>query len=295
MNPLLETWTTPFGLPPFADISIEDFEPAFEAALAADRAGIASIVDNPEAPTFANTIDALERSSALFDKVCGVFFNLTGADTNDALEALQRTISPRLAAHEAEILTNAELFARVKAVVADQARFGLTPEQQRVLTLWHRRFVRSGAALGDADRARMKAVVERLAVLETLFGQNVLADEKSWEMPLGADDLDGLPADLIAAAAQAAQTRGHSGHVITLSRSLVVPFLQFSTRRDLRERRSARGRRAVPTETRTTIGRSCRRCSACARNVPGCSAIRTLPPTSWKRRWRGPRKLCEDC
>jgi peptidyl-dipeptidase Dcp len=234
-SPLLADWSTPFGLPPFADLAPEQFPPAFEAALAQARAEIAAIAGNADAPTFANTLDALERSGAALDRVAAVFFNLAGAHTSDALEAIQTDIAPRLAAHATEVLTNAALFARVDALAAARATLGLTPEQDRVLTLTHRRFVRAGARLDEAGRTRMKAIMERLAALGVKFGQNVLADERGWSLDLREDDLAGLPDFVRDAAAGAARERGREGWTITLSRSLIEPFLTFSARRDLRE------------------------------------------------------------
>ncbi len=236
MNPLLEDWTTAFGLPPFAAIGTEDFGPAFEAGLKAARRNIEAIAADPASPTFSNTIEAMERAERDLDRVASVFFNLAGANTNDAIEALQRELSPRLSAHHSETMMNAALFARVEDLAERMAELGLTREQERVLTLYHRMFVRAGARLQGADRDRLKAIMQRLATLGTAFGQNLLADEKSWSMPLAPDDLEGLPDDLVAAAAQAAADRGQEGHAVTLSRSLIVPFLQSSPRRDLRER-----------------------------------------------------------
>jgi peptidyl-dipeptidase Dcp len=257
MNPLLQDWDTPFGLPPFSAIATDDFGPAFDAALAEARANIDAIAGDPAAPDFRNTIEAMERAERSLDRVAAVFFGLAGAHTNDAIEALQRELSPRLAAHHAETMMNAGLFARVDGLFAQKAELGLTPEQERVLTLYHRMFVRSGARLAGADRARLKEIVQRLASLGTAFGQNVLADEKSWALPLAPDDLAGLPADLVAAAAQAAKERGLDGHVVTLSRSLIVPFLQFSPRRDLRERAfrawTARGENGGETDNRAIV------------------------------------------
>ncbi|HET6692362.1 MAG TPA: hypothetical protein VFG74_16030, partial [Miltoncostaeaceae bacterium] len=236
MNPLLEDWTAPFGIPPFGDIATGHFAPAFEEALRNARASIDAIAGDPEAPTFSNTIEAMERAERGLDRLAAVFFNVAGADTHDAIEALQRDLSPTLAAHHAETMMNPALFARIDALQSRRADLGLTPEQDRVLTLYHRMFVRAGATLAPAERARLKEVLQRLASLGTAFGQNVLADEQAWTLPLGPDDLVGLPDDLVAAAAAAATERGLAGHVVTLSRSLVVPFLQSSPRRDLREK-----------------------------------------------------------
>lgn len=235
MNALLENWSTPFGVPAFDRFSVEDFAPAFEAALAEGRRNVDAIAACPEPPSFANTIEALERAERGLDQVAGVFFNLAGAHTNDRIEALQRELSPRLSAHSSETMMNAGLFARIDDLVTRKASLGLDAEQDRVLTLYHRMFVRAGARLEGEARDRLKAVLQRLAELGTEFGQNVLADEKRWFLPLGPEDLEGLPEDIVAAAAQAARERGEPGHVLTLSRSLLVPFLQFSPRRNLRE------------------------------------------------------------
>ena len=234
INPLLADWTTPFGLPPFAAIRDDDFAPAFEAALAEARANIAAIAANPEAPSFANTIAALELAEASLDRVSGVFYNLAGADSTEAREALMRDLAPKMSAFSSEITNNKALFARIEALWQARESLGLDAEQRRVLTLYRRMFVRSGAALDGAEAERLTAVKSRLAVLGTSFGQNLLADERDWMMPLAEDDLTGLPDFVIAAARAAGVERGQSGPVVTLNRSLIVPFLQFSPRRDLR-------------------------------------------------------------
>ncbi|MGC1428357.1 MAG: M3 family metallopeptidase [Albidovulum sp.] len=234
-NPLLEDWTTEFALPPFGAISDTDFAAAFEAALTEARANIASIVDTPEAPSFSNTIEALELAEDLLDRVGGVFYNLAGADSTPAREALQRDLAPKMAAFSSEVVMNAPLFARIEALWARRDTLGLTSEGARVLELTRRGFLRAGAGLDGTARNRMAEVKERLAVLSTAFTQNLLADERDWALPLDQTDLDGLPDFVVAAARSAAQERGVNGHVLTLNRSLVVPFLQFSSRRDLRE------------------------------------------------------------
>ncbi|HET9069270.1 MAG TPA: peptidase M3, partial [Amaricoccus sp.] len=157
-NPLLQDWTTPFGMPPFDAIEVGHFAPAFEAALRAGRAAIDRVAADPAAPTFANTIEAMERAERGLDRVAAVFFNLAGADTSDAIEALQRDLSPKLAAHHAETMLNAPLFARIEDLAARRDALGLTAEQDRVLTLYHRMFVRAGARLAGEDRARLKQV-----------------------------------------------------------------------------------------------------------------------------------------
>ncbi|MCD1627181.1 M3 family metallopeptidase [Seohaeicola saemankumensis] len=234
-NPLLETWTTPFGLAPFDRIKDTDFAPAFDVALAAHEAEIDAIAGDPQTPDFDNTVGALEAAGKSLDQVLSVFYAVAGADSTLAREELQRAFSPRLAAHSAKITANKALFARVADLWARRDALQLTDEQARVLMLTHRGFVRAGAALTGAEDARMAAIKSRLAVLGTQFTQNLLADERAWSLPLAEAELAGLPDFLVSAARSAGQEKGMDGPVITLSRSLITPFLQFSPRRDLRE------------------------------------------------------------
>ncbi|MEL6809667.1 MAG: M3 family metallopeptidase, partial [Pseudomonadota bacterium] len=234
-NVLLQDWDTPFQIAPFDTISDEDFAPALDIALARHSAEIDAIAGADAPATFANTIEALEAVGRDLDKVLGTFYTVAGADSNPAREALQRDFSPKLAAHFAEISGNKALFARVAVVYASRDQLDLTDEQARVLMLTHRGFVRSGAALEGKDEARMKVIKGRLAELGTAFTQNLLADERDWFMELGEDDLAGLPDFVVNTARAAGEEKGADGPVVTLSRSLIVPFLQFSTRRDLRE------------------------------------------------------------
>ncbi|MCL4187493.1 MAG: M3 family metallopeptidase [Rhodobacteraceae bacterium] len=253
-NPLLADWTGPFALPPFAAIADDDFAPAFAAALAAARARIDAIAADPALAGFANTIGALELAAEELDRLAGVFFNLAGSDANPAREALQRELAPKLAAFRSEVTGNAALFARIEAVWAARAGLGLDAEQERVLMLTRRDFLRAGAALDPAGKARMAAIRARLAALGTAFQQNLLADERGWLRELGAGDLAGLPGWLVAALAAAGAGRGRPGPVLTLARSLIVPFLQYSPRRDLREAAfrawAARGANGGATDNR---------------------------------------------
>ena len=253
-NPLLAQWDTPFKLPPFDDIKDEDFEPAFDAALDQTRAAIRKITKNTDAPSFANTIEALELSDATLDRVLGVFYNVAGADSTPAREELQRKFSPRLAAFSSEVMMNEALFARVEALWQARDTLDLTDEQQRVLMLTRRRFVRSGALLTGADRDRLKDVQQTLATLGTQFTQNLLADERSWFMPLTEDDIDGLPDFVVNAARAAGQEKGCDGPAVTLSRSVITPLLQHSPRRDLRKTAylayTARGANGGETDNR---------------------------------------------
>ncbi|MFV2053600.1 M3 family metallopeptidase [Aliiroseovarius sp. YM-037] len=253
-NPLLDRWTTPFEIAPFDTISDDDFAPAFEAAMKEARANIAAIADNPDAPTFTNTIEALELADEALGRVLSVFYTLAGSDSNPTREALQRDFAPKLAAYGSELTMNPSLFQRIETLWDGRDALDLTDEQARLLMLYRRNFVRSGAQLTGDDRDRLKEVKNRLAVLGTEFTQNLLADEREWHMELGEGDLDGLPDFLIAAAKSAADEKGIEGHVITLSRSLIVPFLQFSKRRELREKAyrawAARGANGGETDNR---------------------------------------------
>ncbi|MES2844984.1 MAG: M3 family metallopeptidase [Pseudomonadota bacterium] len=235
-NPLLTQWETPFGLPPFAQIGDADFGPAFDAALAEARANIAAIADSVDAPTFDNTIAALELAEGALDRVSGVFYNLAGADSTDAREALMRDLAPKMSAFSSEVTNNQALFSRIDTLWQGRDALGLDAEQMRVLTLYRRMFVRAGAELRGDAAARLTAVKSRLAVLGTAFGQNLLADERDWFMPLAEVDLEGLPDFVVASARTAGVERGQSGPLVTLNRSLIVPFLQFSPRRALRKR-----------------------------------------------------------
>jgi peptidyl-dipeptidase Dcp len=237
-NPLLEDWTGRFGVPPFARIKPEHFMPAFARAFADHASEVAVIAADPAAPTFANTIDALETAGQALTRVSNVFHMLASADTNDAILVIERELAPLEAKHWNAILMDEALFSRIEQLYRRSDELALTAEQERVLDRYHAMFVRAGAALEAPAKARLAEINERLASLGTAFGQNVLADEQRTTLELvGEEDLAGLPDFVRAAARAAADERGlHGQHVITLSRSSVVPFLQFSARRDLREK-----------------------------------------------------------
>ncbi len=256
-NPFAEArWTTPHGLPPFERIQAEHYLPAFEVALAAHAAEIEAIAADASPVTFAGTVAAMERAGSPLDRVAGVFYNLTGSHTNPELQAVERTIGPKLARHGSAIYLNPLLWARISAVDADAE--GLGAEERRVLDRYRTRFRRAGADLDPEAKARIAEIAARMSELGTRFSQNVLADESGFILPLtGKYDLAGLPPFLRNAAASAARERGMDGHVITLSRSLIDPFLVFSTRRDLRERAYAawtgRGEGGGATDNRALI------------------------------------------
>ena len=257
-NPLLADWSGAFGLPPFGAVKPEHFGPAFEAALAAHRAEIDAIAAAKAPPSFANTIEAMERAGQALDKVSNVFFVLAGAHTSDAIEAVERDISPKLARHSNAIYLDAALFRRIDELWRRRTSLGLNPEQARVLERYHIRFARSGAGLDQTAKDRLAAINERLATLGTQFGQNVLADEKSWALILEESDLAGLPDFAKSAAKAAAESRGKPGkYAITLARSSIESFLQFSARRDLREKAFAawtsRGENGGASDNRALI------------------------------------------
>lgn len=255
-NPLLAPWTGCFGLPPFAQLQPEHFAPAFEVALAAHRAEVAAIAGNAAAPSFDNTVAALDASGRQLARIEALFRNLTASHTSAALQAVEREMAPTLAAHHSDILLDARLFARIEALHAQRDALGLSAEQRQLLKRVHLDFVMAGARLAPAARERIAQIVKEHAELTTRFGQNVLHDESTQCLWLRSDDeLAGLPEFLRAAAREAAEQRAPSGvrseqsdtqpdaqsddrrggWAITLSRSMVVPFLTFSTRRDLRQ------------------------------------------------------------
>ena len=235
-NPLLLPWTAPYGLPPFEQLGSEHFEPALRAAMNEHLAELASIADDPSPPTFANTAAAFDRAGRRLSRVAAVFYNLTSSATSPPLQAVQRAMAGPMAAHHSAVHMNARLFQRLDGLHARRAELSLSAEQQRLLERLHLDFVRAGARFAPAEQARYASVMEQLARLTTRFAQNVLHDESSWQLALhGEADLAGLPEFVRASARQAGIERGLPGPVITLARSLVVPFLTFSPRRDLRE------------------------------------------------------------
>ncbi|GJD51031.1 Dipeptidyl carboxypeptidase [Methylobacterium crusticola] len=253
-------WTTPHALPPFERITPAHFEPAFDRALARHVEEIDAIAGNPAPASFANTVEALELSGEALRRVASTFFNLTGSHTNPELQAVERAMAPRLARHRSALFLNPDLWARVSAVGED----GLSGEQARVLERYRTLFRRAGADLAPPAKERLAAIAARLAALGTQFSQNLLADESAFTLVLESEeDLAGLPPFLRAAAARAAEERGMPGrHVVTLSRSLIDPFLVFSTRRDLRERAYTawirRGENGGETDNRAIIAETMR-------------------------------------
>jgi peptidyl-dipeptidase Dcp len=235
-NPLLADWHTDFGVPPFDLIENEHYEPAFREAMAAHKAEIEAIVDNPEPATFENTLVALDEAGDPYARVGRVFGAVNGAHTNDVLKAVAETMATERAAHGDAIILNPDLWARVEAVFQQKDELGLSPEQMKLLEETHKQFVRSGAALDEASKARIMEINAELALSSTKFGQNVLADENTFELLVtDSADLGNLPANLVALAAEKATGKGYeSGWLFTLDRPSINPFLEASPNRELR-------------------------------------------------------------
>ena len=233
MNPELTQWSGPHGLPRFDLIQDSDFAPAFDQCLADAAAAVEAIAANPEPASFANTVAALETAEDALNRLCAVFFTLSGVDSNPARQDLERDLAPKLAAHGARISMDPRLFARVQAVA--ETASDLPAQDARLVELTLRGLRRSGAALTGAARDRMAEIRQRLAVSTTAFSQNVLRDERDFVMAVGDDQLGGLPDWLLRAMRAAARERGMTGQVVTLNRSLIVPFLEYADDRALRE------------------------------------------------------------
>ena len=236
-NVLLQEWNTPFQTPPFDEIKNEDFMPAFLAAMESEKRQVDAIANNSETPTFENTIEALEKSGRLLDRVSRVFGCLNNAETNDELQRIARDIAPLRAKHNDDIKLNEALFSRIEAVYSKRDRSGLTPEQDTVLENYYLDFVRSGAALTDGDKEKLRSINEELSSLYVQFRQNHLKQTNAVALIIDDEkNLAGLPDDVIQASAETAKDRGMPGKwVITLQKPSFIPFLVHSDKRDLRK------------------------------------------------------------
>ena len=233
-NPFFEDWNAPFGAPPLDRIRPEHFPPAYDRALAEHAAEIAGIAENRGSPSFDNVVLALEKSGKLLTRIDGVFGNLTSAATNEALQAIELEMAPRLSAHWSAITMHPVLFARLDALYRRRDGLGLDAESLRVLERYHLDFVRAGAQLKSEGRERLAAIGQRLAVLGTQFNQNVLGEEENWTLPLSEAQMAGVP-QAVRDAAAAASLKLDTPFAITLSRSSAEPFLQYADDRGLRE------------------------------------------------------------
>lgn len=237
-NSAIFNWDGPMGLPKFTTIKSADYAAAFDEALVADRVEVDEIADNPEEADFDNTIVALEKSGEQLNRVSALFWNLSGSTSDDELQALEREIAPKMSRHMSQTAANKKLFSRIDTLWQNRDALNLTVEQTRVLERSWKSLVKGGAALGDEAQKQLAKINARLAELGAGFSQNILADEKDWFMTLDdGDDLAGLPDFLKSAMRSAANERGEEGrYVVTLSRSIIEPFLSFSDKRELREK-----------------------------------------------------------
>ncbi len=238
-NPFFKEWTTPYGVPPFDEIKVEHYVPAIKEGIKQHQSEIDAIVANNDEPTFENTILAFDKSGALLTKVSGVFGPLSSAVTNDEMQAVAREISPLKTNHWNNISMNAGLFKRIKAIYDKRDELNLDKEQMRVVEKYYQDFERNGANLSAADQEVLKEINVELSKLSLQFGENLLAEtNKNFKLIIdNKEDLAGLPDDVIARAADAAKRAGEEGKwVFTLAKPSMLPFLQFSDKRDLREK-----------------------------------------------------------
>ncbi|MDC3003098.1 M3 family metallopeptidase [Paracoccaceae bacterium] len=234
-NPLLAKWNAPYKLAPFDKILDGHFSEAVEKAIDDELQEIQEICENPDPPTFENTIHALLNSGKLLERVLSVFYNLVSADSNSQREKLMMKFSPKLALHSSTITSNEKLFSRIREIYEQIDTLNLLPEEHRLLEKIYRDYVRAGAALDDPSKERMKDIKKQLSILGTKFSQNLLADERSWHLELSLEDQNLLPDFLVEAASKAADAKGIKNPIITLSRSIITPFLKFSPNRKLRK------------------------------------------------------------
>ena len=237
-NPFLTEFQTPYGVPPFDQIKLEHYEPAFMKGIDEQNANIQAIIDNAEAPTFDNVIAAFDNSSPILDRVGGVFYNLTEAETTDDLTALSIKLAPVMSDHSDNILLNQALFAKIKAVYQQKDSLGLTTEQQRLLEKTYKNFVRSGANLPADKQARLREINKQLSTLGIRFDKNILNENNEFKLFVDKEeDLAGLPEWFRQSAAAEAKAAGQEGKwLFTLHNSSRLPFLQYSANRPLREK-----------------------------------------------------------
>lgn len=258
-NPFFSKYNTPYGIPPFEEIKVEHYKPAFIKGMAEHKKEIDAIVKNKKPATFENTIAALDRSGMLLNKVASVFYGQNSANTNDEMQAVSREISPLLSQHSDDITMNAGLFKRVKYVYDHQGEMKLDKEQKKLLEETYKSFVRSGANLDADKQEQLRKLNAEISMLQLTFGQNMLAETNAFRLVIdNKDDLSGLPQDLIASAAETAKAMGMDGKwVFTLHNPSVMPFLQYSDRRELRERMYkgyiSRGSRGGANDSREVI------------------------------------------
>jgi peptidyl-dipeptidase Dcp len=237
-NPFFTEFDTPYGVPPFDKIQLAHYQPAFEEGMKLHMMEIDAIIAQKSAPTFENTIETLERSGAMLSRTANVFFSMNSSMTNEDMQAIAKDVAPKLSKHQDEINLNADLFERVDAVYEKKDRLNLSVEQNKLLEEYYKGFVRGGAKLSAEKKKRFTEINERLSVLSLQFGENVLKENNKFELVIeNKADLAGLPDAAIQGATEAAAERGHEGKwVFTLHKPSMIPFIQYSEKRDLREK-----------------------------------------------------------
>jgi oligopeptidase A len=246
MTILTSTYTTPYNSAPFAQIQMSDYQAAFETSIAAARAEIDTITNNPEQPTFENTIEALDFSGQTLDRLSSIFFNLNSAETSDEMQKIAQEVSPLLTAFSNDISLNENLFHRVKAVYDQKDKLTLTPEQATLLDKKYKSFARNGALLSEEKKSRLREIDTQLAKLKLTFGENVLAETNNYELHITTEaDLKGLPEGAIEMARSLAESKAKEGWIFTLDFPSYLPFVTYADNRELRKEISiAAGKKA---------------------------------------------------
>jgi len=237
-NPFFNKWETPFEVPPFEEIKTAHYMPAYLKGFEEQKNEIKAIINNPDEPTFDNTIKALEYSGELLTKVRRVFGGLNSANTNDSLQAISREVAPLMSKHRDDISMNDSLFQRVKSVFGNMDKFNLTEEEKKVLDDTYKSFIRNGAALSPEDKEKLRKINEELSMQSVQFGQNLLAETNGYKLVIdNEEDLSGLPEGVVKQAAAMGKSLNMEGKwVFTIQVPSMTPFLQYSNRRDLREK-----------------------------------------------------------
>lgn len=236
MNILKQEFSTPYTTAPFSKIKNEDFLPAIEDGIKAAKKEIQDIIDNPEAPNFENTLEALAYSGMHLDRITSIFFNLHSAETNDELENIAQEVAPKLSEFSNDITLNPDLFQRIKAVYDNKSNLKLTAEQEMLLETNYKSFVRNGALLNDEEKQQLRKIMSELSVLSLTFGKNVLAEQNAYHLHLTREeDLAGLPQGIIEAAAELAKAENKEGWIFTLDYPSYIPFMKFAKNRALRK------------------------------------------------------------
>lgn len=236
-NPFFEEFSTTFGVPPFDLIKNEHYVPAFEEGMKRHKEEIQAIINNPDKPTFENTIVAYDNSGEMLNRVIGVFYNLTSSSTSPELQEIAKEIAPKISSHYDEISMNEDLFLRIKSVYENKDNFNLNTEQNMLLDLMYKSFVRNGALLGADDKEKLKSINQELSLLTLKFGDNLLAENNNYKLVIDKkEDLSGLPEAVIEEAAEVAKLNEMEGKwVFTLHNPSVMPFLQYADNRELRK------------------------------------------------------------